>query len=99
MPSSVKRKCHVKALSENLELSLIGGVSASGIDSYWVIMDTIHNGIQWHYIIIFIGLMLSTGLLSVALRRQHVCNVRQALSELSKCKKDRLKLKTKRNSK
>jgi len=52
--SSVTRKCHMKALSENLELGLIGGLLASSVDTLWVIMDMIHNGLQWHYPIILI---------------------------------------------
>jgi predicted membrane protein len=85
--SSVTRKCHMKALSENLELGLIGGLLASSVDTLWVIMDMIHNGLQWHYPIILIGLLLSTIILVVALVRHHRNNVKQQLGSLYAFKK------------
>lgn len=76
---NVKHRCHVKALSENLELGLIGGLLASGVDALWVVMDSYHNGITWYYVVIFSGLFLSSVGLTVALVRHHKANFKHQL--------------------
>lgn len=94
--TSVKRKCHMKALAENLELGLIGGLLASGVDSLWVVMDMLHNGVHWHYIIILIGLTLSTIVLTIALIRHHKSNVKNQLGVMYTSKLAVVKRKMKR---
>lgn len=90
---NVRRRCHLKAISENLELGLIGGVLASGIDSFWVVMDMIHNGVHTHYIVILTTLVISTYILSVALIRHHKNNVRQQIGIVYISKKEIVKAK------
>lgn len=72
----VERRCHHRALSENVELGLIGGALASGVDCFWVIMDMHTNGIHGHYIIILTGLFFSFILLTITAVRQHRVNVK-----------------------
>lgn len=91
--TTLRTKCHVKAMSENLELGLIGGVLASGIDSFWVVMDMIANGGHTHYYIILTTLLISTVVLITALVRHHRSNVKEQLGLLYAFKKDICKAK------
>lgn len=95
--TNLKRKCHAKALSENLELGLIGGLMASVIDTFWCITDMMHNGIQAHYLIITAVLIISSIILSVALIRHHKNNVKQEIGAIYVLKKDILKIKQRRS--
>lgn len=95
--TNLKRKCHVKALSENLELGLIGGLMASVIDTFWCLTDMLHNGVQVHYLLIITVLIISSIVLSVALIRHHRNNVRQEIGALYSLKKEILRSKQKRN--
>lgn len=83
---SVKRKCHMKALAETLELSLIGGLLASSVDLLWIVSDILHNGLKAHYFIIFIGLFLSTIILTISLVRHHRDNYKKEIGMLYKTK-------------
>jgi hypothetical protein len=84
----VTSRCHIKALSENLELGLIGGVLASAVDSFWVVCDIYHNGMSTHYMIILTTLLLSTLILTIATVRHHRSNVKQQLGLLYVFKKN-----------
>jgi hypothetical protein len=86
----------MKALAETLELSLIGGLLASSVDLLWVCMDILHNGVSAHYVIIFIGLFLATGVLSVSLKRHHQDNYKKEIGMLYKTKLNIAKHKLKR---
>lgn len=86
--SILKTRCHIRALSENLELGLIGGVLASGVDTLWVVMDSYHNGISWYYATIFVGLLISTVALAMALARHHRNNFKEQLGLLFMFKKN-----------
>ena len=97
--ASVKSKCHLNAISENLELGLIAGVLSCGIDTLWCVMDTIHNGIHWHYILITTVLLLATAILSVALVRHHKNNVKQEVGALLAFKKHLNKCKNRHHRK
>lgn len=97
--TTLKRKCHLQALSENLELGLIGGLLASSVDSLWVIMDMIHNGVHWYYIIILLGLLTSTLAIAIALQRHHVNNVKQQIGIIYRAKKELLHRKLKHGRK
>lgn len=88
---------HVKALFENLELSLLGGTMASVVDTFWCIMDVLHNGLHWHYMIIIAVLTMSSIILLVALIRHHRSLVKQHLGLVYKFKKDVLRVKLRHN--
>lgn len=85
--NTIKKQCHLKAISENLELGLIGGLLASAFDSLWVVMDMIHNGIHLHYVLILSALVVSTIMLTVALIRHHNSNVKNHMGMLYNTKK------------
>jgi len=89
----VYKQCHLKAMAENLELGLIGGVLASGIDSFWVVTDMISNGVSAHYIFILIILVMSTIVLSIALVRHHRSNVKHQVGLIYDSKKALVKAK------
>jgi hypothetical protein len=94
--TTIITKCHLKALSENIELGLIGGVLASGVDTLWVVMDMCANGLHWHYPVILIGLVLSTLVLSFALVRHHRASFKQQLGLVYMFKKDVCKAKNRK---
>jgi len=91
--NAVQRKCHTKALTENLELGLIGGVLASAVDSFWVVTDMMHNGIHLHYTLILTILIISTIILTVALVRHHRSSFKNELGLMYAFKKDVCKAK------
>ena len=89
----VFKQCHLKAIAENLELGLIGGVLASGIDGFWVATDMISNGVSAHYIFILIILVISTIVMSIALVRHHRSNVKHQVGLIYASKKAIIKAK------
>lgn len=89
--NSVKKQCHLKAISENFELALLGGVLASGFDTVWVICDIAANGLSTHYVFILVALLLSTALISVALVRHHMINVHNSIGTIYELKKQLIK--------
>ena len=89
------KQCHLKAIAENLELGLIGGVLASGIDSFWVVTDILNNGVNIRYIFILSTLLLSTFILSVSLIRHHKCNFKYQVGMVYASKKAVIKAKNK----
>lgn len=91
----IHKQCHLKACAENLELGLIGGVLASGVDSFWVITDMMHNGVSGHYIFILAVLLVSTGVLCAALIRHHMSNFKQQMGLIYNSKKAMVKAKNK----
>lgn len=97
--STVKRKCHLKALSENLELGLIAGVLSCGVDTFWCVMEALHDGLTIHRSIIITVLLFSTLILTVALVRHHRNNVKQEIGALIMLKKNVLKCKNRHHRK
>ncbi len=97
--NSIKKQCHLKAMAETLEISLMGGLLASSFDTLWILMDMKSNGIQVHYVVILVALILSTILMSVALIRHHRINVRNQLGAVYALKKQVIRCKNRRKGK
>lgn len=80
--TSIKHRIHIQALSEVIEMSLIAGTLATGIDTFWAIMDCIHNGVSWYYILIICTLSISTILVGSATVKHHKDNFNKILKEI-----------------
>lgn len=80
--SSTVGKCHTKALSDTIELSLLASFIALVADMMWLLHDVYTNGGSLIYIFIFTGLMVGISLTGIALKRHHTSSVRELLRTL-----------------
>lgn len=89
--TSIKNQTHIKALTEVIEMSLIAGTMATGIDTFWAIMDCIHNGLHWYYILIICVLSIATLLVGAATVKHHKNNFDRIFKEMYNAKLFRIK--------
>lgn len=79
MRSITKRRYHVKALGETIELSLISGVLALISDIAWMAHDVQANGMSLWYGFVLAGLGAALILLLKATLKHHEANVKSLL--------------------
>lgn len=80
MSKPIRRRYHVKALSETIELSLISGLLALVSDIAWMAHDIASNGLSVWYGCVLFGLTLALLLLIKATLKHHHANVKQLLN-------------------
>lgn len=71
-------KCHVKAMRETIEISLIAGCVALFSDLVWLSHDILVNGLSIIYTLVGLGLFSGLILTGVALYHHHWSNVKCA---------------------
>lgn len=92
----ITTRCHLRTLSETVELGLIASVAALTADLGWLTKDIIHNGFTAGYLGVGIGLLGGLLLTGYALFYHHRNGMKTKLQELYKTKLERIAAKKKR---
>jgi hypothetical protein len=71
-------KCHINAMRETIEISLIAGCVALFSDLIWLSHDILSNGLSAIYVIVGTGLIAGLALTGIALYHHHWSNVKCA---------------------
>lgn len=95
----IKTKCHLKTLSETVELGLIASVAALMADLGWLTKDIVHNGFTAGYLGVGLGLLGGLLMTGYALYYHHKNGMKTKLQELYKTKLERIAAKKKRLAK
>jgi len=77
-------KCHIKALKESIELTIIGGLVALVADLGWLLHDILTNGLSIYYILVGTGLLTGTIITASALFAHHDKSVHKITKKLMK---------------
>lgn len=79
-------KCHIKALRNTIELSLIASLTALIADLGWLIHDIHGNGLSVVYVSVGTGLIIGIVLTGFAVYNHHTGNVQCDIQEMYKKK-------------
>lgn len=93
-----RTKCHRQAMSEVMELTIIGGLIALVADCAWMAHDIYENGMSLWYLVVAIGLVTGTGITAIALHKHHQHNYKTIAKNLlaSKLKIQKAKMAAKK---